>query len=601
MHIYSPEKFTRFQNVIPPSEWEKLGLYLKTNSTRNWRLGEFPELGPGEFLSTEAYFNQLIEAVPANLFGKSSIFLQIDIIGSGKLSLFRNCEDHHDLIAIHLLSEGLHQIEIPLKSEKLGGIIFELEGQSEICQLKSASWLVNSPEPKKTIAAIICTFKREKEIQKNLRKIQESSYLKDIDVSIFVVDHGDTLRAESFSKGPHQVQLFHQKNLGGSGGFGRGLLEAQSQNSDFFLFMDDDIQLEPEMIFRTYHGLALSQKPICIAGSMLDAIDIGELYESGAWVGKGNPLIVKSRFTGFDVLQNKTLLSLNHPDHLLTSSDFYGAWWFWAFPKEVPEKCGLPQPLFIKFDDIDYGIRASRAGFPTVAPGNIGVHHEPFYAKDGASWPNYYFARNALVFSSVQREDSALSVLSGFWKSWIHVVVVFRYDQGLALIEALKDFLKGPEFLIEQTKEHAKKAALFTNPGLPSQISPEDMRVGMEPRESLTLGSLARLLTFNGNLIPLKNPGKQFFFKRDLKWSRVKTPQLLVLNPLTNHWLLYKINRPLFRSQLKQLLMLSFHFFIKWGAMKRQYRLSQQIWCKQGFWRDYVQSPRIMGQPKESP
>jgi len=40
------------------------------------------------------------------------------------------------------------------------------------------------------------------------------------------------------------VQLIPNKNVGGSGGFARGLVEALQENTySHFLFMDDDIEL----------------------------------------------------------------------------------------------------------------------------------------------------------------------------------------------------------------------------------------------------------------------------------------------------------------------------------------------------------------------
>jgi len=47
------------------------------------------------------------------------------------------------------------------------------------------------------------------------------------------------------------VQLIPNKNVGGSGGFARGLVEALQEYLPI-LFMDDDIELDSESIYRLF-------------------------------------------------------------------------------------------------------------------------------------------------------------------------------------------------------------------------------------------------------------------------------------------------------------------------------------------------------------
>ena len=39
----------------------------------------------------------------------------------------------------------------------------------------------------------------------------------------------------------------------------------------------------------------------------------------------------------------------------------YNGWWMCMIPRQVAEELGQPLPLFIKWDDADYGLRAGRA------------------------------------------------------------------------------------------------------------------------------------------------------------------------------------------------------------------------------------------------
>ena len=42
----------------------------------------------------------------------------------------------------------------------------------------------------------------------------------------------------------------------------------------------------------------------------------------------------------------------------------YNGWWMCMIPRQVAEELGQPLPLFIKWDDADYGLRAGEHGYP---------------------------------------------------------------------------------------------------------------------------------------------------------------------------------------------------------------------------------------------
>ena len=42
----------------------------------------------------------------------------------------------------------------------------------------------------------------------------------------------------------------------------------------------------------------------------------------------------------------------------------YNGWWMCMIPRQVAEELGQPLPLFIKWDDADYGLRAAEHGYP---------------------------------------------------------------------------------------------------------------------------------------------------------------------------------------------------------------------------------------------
>ena len=68
--------------------------------------------------------------------------------------------------------------------------------------------------------------------------------------------------------------------------------------------------------------------------------------------------------------------------------NMYGGWWFCCMPLQRIEQIGYPLPLFIKGDDIEYGIRNERE-FITL--NGINVWHVSFSKKNSYE-VNYFSA-----------------------------------------------------------------------------------------------------------------------------------------------------------------------------------------------------------------
>ena len=75
----------------------------------------------------------------------------------------------------------------------------------------------------------------------------------------------------------------------------------------------------------------------------------------------------------------------------------YNAWWMCLIPRSVAEDLGLPLPLFIKWDDAEYGLRARSRGYRTATVPGIAIWHMSFLEKDDTSdWQAYFHYRNRL-------------------------------------------------------------------------------------------------------------------------------------------------------------------------------------------------------------
>ncbi len=78
-----------------------------------------------------------------------------------------------------------------------------------------------------------------------------------------------------------KLRIINQSNLGGSGGFARGMFEAVENGSDYVLLLDDDIVVEPESIIRLLTFADRCKKPTIVGGHMFDLYNRTVLHTFG--------------------------------------------------------------------------------------------------------------------------------------------------------------------------------------------------------------------------------------------------------------------------------------------------------------------------------
>ena len=67
----------------------------------------------------------------------------------------------------------------------------------------------------------------------------------------------------------------------------------------------------------------------------------------------------------------------------------------------------MPLPLFIKWDDAEYGLRARSRGYRTATVPGIAIWHMSFLEKDDTSdWQAYFHYRNRYVAAALHGPDN---------------------------------------------------------------------------------------------------------------------------------------------------------------------------------------------------
>lgn len=83
------------------------------------------------------------------------------------------------------------------------------------------------------------------------------------------------------------MTLLPNRNVGGSGGFTKGLIEAvESGLYTHYLFMDDNIELDSEVIYKLFPLYEYGKQYFAISGGILDLYKKHILHEAGALYSK---------------------------------------------------------------------------------------------------------------------------------------------------------------------------------------------------------------------------------------------------------------------------------------------------------------------------
>lgn len=441
-----------------------------------------------------------------------SLYLQGDL----EIQLFskekiHGCITEKELSITKFSSETPEWITLPFFSyEEKGMYALRLEGISDGARFLGGFYSGEIEEKDcfpVQIAINICTFRREAFVKRNLdilnQKIlenQEHPLYRNL--QIFISDNGKTLDIDSLSS--EKIHIVPNKNVGGAGGFTRGLLEIMhcaSFRATHALFMDDDVLIEPESLFRTYmllHTIKDQYKDAFIGGAMLRLDQQNVQVEAGAAWYAGS------------LASRKSNLNLNSVDACLYNEieEFYeyNAWWYCCIPMSVVNPQNLPMPIFIRGDDLEYGLRNMKQ---LILLNGICVWHEPFENKY-SSFLEYYILRNMLYDNALHCPGySKWDLIRWLCGRVIRQLMYYRYQNIDLMFRAIDDFYKGVQFLQETDGEALHQEIMASGyKAQPVETLPMPFEYPIYEysfKENESKGKrMIRMLTLNGIFLPAK-------------------------------------------------------------------------------------------------
>ena len=146
---------------------------------------------------------------------------------------------------------------------------------------------------------------------------------------------------------------------------------ARAGRSDYVLLLDDDITFDPEGVLRAVTFADLARRPTIVGGHMFSLYDRSVLHAFGEtvapykwWWGFAPSTRPEHDFARRNLRHTPWL-------HRRVDADYNG-WWMCLIPVEVVRKIGLGLPVFIKWDDAEYGLAGLAGRLPDGVPARRG-------------------------------------------------------------------------------------------------------------------------------------------------------------------------------------------------------------------------------------
>ena len=416
-------------------------------------------LEDGAHASFATYFN----AFPASYWRRwtnvEAVRLTVELSGPATLVVYKsNARGHAQRVEMVATDGGAESFDLSLSPFGDGGWYwFDLLASDGPVRLVRAEWSVAAEHERiaGTASVAITTFNRPDYCVDQLLTMGADRSLDGVINRIYVVDQGNQ-RVKDEPRFPQAAEALgerltylRQGNLGGSGGFSRGMAETlDAGESDYVLLLDDDVVSEPEGILRAVAFANFCRIPTIVGGHMFSMHEKSVMHAFAERVNRYSfwwgaaPGTQEGHDFGSYPLRATPWLHRRHDGD-------YNGWWMCLIPTHALREVGLSLPVFIKWDDSEFALRAGAHGIPTVSFPGAAVWHVPWTDKDDSiDWQAYYHQRNRWLAALLHSPYSRGGVLprASFAADVKHLLSL-QYSAVELRLKALEELLEGPEHL----------------------------------------------------------------------------------------------------------------------------------------------------------
>lgn len=242
------------------------------------------------------------------------------------------------------------------------------------------------------ITAVVVTYNRRELLRRCVEHLREQTCVLD---NIIVVNNGSTDGTREWLEEQTDLDVIHQGNVGGSGGFYRGIEYAFEKGYDWIWCMDDDVYPGPDCLSELLKQDDEKTGILCPLRKQDGQTFLSEVRRFNL----SNPFrslhCYELRQEEIDGKESVGIEGIAFEGPLIK--------------REVVKKVGLPnKELFLLYDDSDYGYRTVLAGYQIKLVTKAILSKEKFFENEDrvtqvkkGKWKLYYHIRNSVYFNQM--------------------------------------------------------------------------------------------------------------------------------------------------------------------------------------------------------
>lgn len=547
-------------------------------------------LEKGKEVSFNTYFNSFSAAQWKKYTELEKIRFRLKLCGTGRVQVWRTDSRGHEKpveeVPFSLEKETDFFVGKSLSLNRLGSVCWLklLADEGSVCLSGGSVLTETEPTQELKIACCFCTYKREKEICRNvhdlLEGISSAASVLNGKVDIYVADNGHTLTPDDFGNSEH-VFLFENRNYGGSSGFTRCLMEAGLKKKGRYshlILMDDDALIRSSVLERTAWLLSFLKPEYqdhMIGGALLSLQQPWLQAENGAEFRNRGVVLNRDRVDLRDfhnvLINQKRIRDVN-----------YNAWFFSCIPAAFLNETNLPMPFFIHGDDIEYGLRFHRK---IITANGICIWHPDPTTSRRANM-GYYDHRNYSIIEAIHWPNMTAEK---YWltqvKKIMRLIAEYRYETAWYSIRGTRDFLKGVDWFREQDPEGLNRSIL--NWKQLEKCHVENAAALLEkPLGADRIKKAKKLI----NLL-LPATVERRVYDTNVTWLDVdhsRTKEICIVDPATGDGIVFRRDRERQKELLKELGKLRRDIFRDYDRAAKDWRDRAQEVRSEDFWRQYL-------------
>ena len=493
--------------TLPRAETTEPLLYVRTEGDVTFA-NDAAQLRTGAELSFDTSFGVFAAGRWKRLSIVDSLQVTINAVGSGRIELVGVTSRvagllmHEEIVVSAGISpSGKTTLDVPdFAKSPIGSYFVRISAEQSDVVVSGGQWTTKTQVPREVrLSLSITTFNRQDYVKPTVAKVLhlvESLDSLRNNMRILVVDNARNIKFDTEPNAP--ITVVPNPNLGGAGGFARGIIYLRDEGwSTHVLLMDDDITLEPEALVRTFALFTFARDAkLCIHGAMLSEEQAWMQFEAGSKYRWRSLYPLRAIGREDDLRERKLALR-----DVGEKKFAYTAWWYTAFPISITRD--NPLPVFVRGDDVAFGLM--HTGEHSVTMNGVIVWHADFGLKNNPS-SLYYEKRNfAIIDTLVFDNHHWWHLARRFIALCFRNLFSMRYASVEYMIRGVRAYLAGPEALMATDHSALHDELRKVTEEKPGPLSPELAAVSITtPRPKLIrlIGFALALPLVGGYVLP---------------------------------------------------------------------------------------------------